>query len=258
MRKSEYIKSQAQPVRILRDEYLPEIKKVWVKYGYDPNYLLDETDNFHNILEDYFKNKHELKAEQKYNKYAISDYCFQREDDVRTYFLLHSFIRDSLCGFYNVEEHRYFYSSEIYPYMEWYLESIDGGKKYFLYPFEKDSDAYVLYEDKYNAICDKYSAIFNNIAALFIAIDVAQYFDEKKLYGKDITEKNAKQFLKFGPNAGCIYDAEMKGYRKPKDFDEFAYDLHTRYWFRDPSKGYHIDAPYKWDSDIPTPQELLG
>ena len=64
-------------------------------------------------------------------------------------------------------------------------------------------------------------------------------------------EKNKDKYLVYGPFVGQIYDTETKCYRKPKNFEEFTHYLHTRYWFNDPSKGYHINAPYKWDKDVP-------
>ena len=133
MRKSEYIKQQASltPTRVLKDEFLPEIKKVWVQHGYDPDYLLDETDNFYNVLEDFFKSKEELKDAQKIHRYAIDDYCFQRKDDVKIYRQLFNLAKESLCGFYYVSKHRYFFASEVFPYAEWYLDLMDRGRHYY-------------------------------------------------------------------------------------------------------------------------------
>ena len=53
-----------------------------------------------------------------------------------------------------------------------------------------------------------------------------------------------------------IFDPEKMEYRKVKDFKEFTHFIHTRYWFHDPSKGYHKDAPYKWDADVPRLDDL--
>lgn len=257
MRRTESLKQQT-PIRILRDEYLSEIKQEWERHGYDPNYLLDENDNFYNVLEDFYKSKDELKAMSHWNAY-INNYCFQRSDDVRIYKLLFDLARNSLCGFFNVKKRRYFRESEIYPYAEWYLDLIDRGKYFYLGRYndkDKDSFGYIERENEFNELCNKYSAIFSNIGALLIAIDLTQYLDEKKICDKRITKSNVDKFLRYGPQAGYIFDPELMEYRKPKNFKEFAYDLHTRYWFRDPSKGYHIEAPYKWDPDIPTPEQL--
>lgn len=255
MRKVEYKKQYVHPTKILENSYLPEIKKMWVKYGYDPDYLLDENDNFYNVLEDFFLSKEQIKAERKIRSYAIKEYCFQRENDVRVYRLLYDLARDSLCGFYNVKEHRYFTPAEVSPYAEWYLDSINRGRKYHLGSYkesEKDSEGYIYYEGKYEELHNKYSAILDNIAALFIAIDVTRFYDEKKLCNKKGPER-----FKYGPHTGQIFDIETRVYRKPVNFEEFAHDLHTRYWFNDPDKGYHIEAPYKWDKDIPTPENLM-
>lgn len=262
MRKSEYIKQQATstPKRVLKDEFLPEIKKVWKQYGYDSDYLLDENDNFYNVLEDFFMSKDELQAAQKRCSFATSDYCFERNNDVKLYRQLFDLARMSLCGFYYVKKHRYFKASEVHPYAEWYLDLMDRGKHYFMLDSseDKDSEGYIYFEEKYETLCNKYSALFNNIAALLIAIDVTQYLEEKKICDKHITKNNVDKFLQYGPRAGYIFDAEEMKYRKPKDFKEFTHHLHTRYWFHDASKGYHIDAPYKWSPEIPLPEQLLG
>lgn len=262
MRKSEYLKQQVAltPNVIFERKYIPEIAKTWVEYGYNPNYLLDENDNFYNILEDYFKTKKELKADgQTYGKYNIAHYCFQREEDMRIYKKLFDLIKNSFCGFYDVRKKRYFKSSEIYPYAEWYLYMMGRGRDY--YGLDKPVKGFAdhSFEEKiYDTLCDKYSAFFNNIAALFIATDVTQYLEEKSICDKSINKNNVDLFLRYGPKAGYIFDAEKMEYRKPKNFKDFAYDLHTRYWFHDPRKGYHIDAPYKWAPDAPTPEELEG
>lgn len=217
------------------------IKKMWCKYGYDPNYLLDENDDFFNILTDFRMTKEQLEAESRMFSHAYEEDAFQAADDAKTYIKLYNIAKNFLCGFYNTREYRYFSPGEISSYADWYLSSIKRGR-----------DKFILYDEYFS----KYNAIFSNIAALLIAADVTQYLDEKKICDKNITKSNVDKFLQYGPQAGYIFDPETMEYRKPENFEEFTHHLHTQYWFHDPAKGYHIDAPYKWNPDVPMPEEL--
>lgn len=261
MRISEFKKQQSQEnISILTKEYLPEIKKVWVRYGHDPDYLLDVNNDFHNILTDYHKSKQEIRdmANPRYTlgQERMEDYMFRVTEDVTTYRILYDKAKAYLCGFYRTDKKRYFSVNETALYAEWYLANIWCSRKEYIGNARENTSHYDFMSHKYDSYLGKYQAIFSNIAALLIAADVTQYLDEKKICDKNITKSNVDKFLQYGPQAGYIFDPETMEYRKPENFEEFTHHLHTQYWFHDPAKGYHIDAPYKWDPDVPMPEEL--
>lgn len=246
MRKSEYLKLQESfndgGGGILIKDHMPLIKEMWFKYGYEPNYLLDENDDFYNLLLDFRKDKDRLAVESQFFSHAYEEDAFQAAEDAKVYKKLYDIAKNHLCGFYNVKKRRYFNPGEINPYAEWYLDSTRRTRDY---PRE-------LYEEYFS----KYSAMLENIAALLIAQDVSDYLDGEKMRNASITKNNVGMFLKKGPYAGMIFDPVSMEYRKPIDFEEYAHYIHTDYWFHDPKKGYKPDARYKWDSSVPMPNEM--
>lgn len=264
MRKSEYLnKKNESPNKVLNQDYLPMIKKAWEEYGYDPDYLLTEHDGFYNILEDYHKSKNELKKMRPNRKGVtpfreenLDDYQFMVQEDIATYRRLYDYAKLNFCGFYDVEHHRYFSQDEVACYARWFFENSWRSREDYTQGFSENNSYFYELCRKYDALLDKYTAIMCNVAALLIAIDVTQYLDEKKLYHAHIKKENVRKFVKYGSYAGQIFDPEKMEYRKVKDFKEFTHFIHTRYWFHDPSKGYHKDAPYKWDADVPRLDDL--
>lgn len=259
MRKSEFVnKKNEGPNKVLNQDYLPQIKKVWEDCGYDPDYLLTEHNGFYNVLEDYHKSKSELKKMRPdrrgihpYGEDFIEDYQFMVKEDVQTYRRLYNIARLNFCGFYCVEQHRYFTQDEVARYAEWMLENTWCSRDSYTRGFNENNSYFFELQNKYDAILGKYTAIMCNIAALLIATDMTQYLEEKKLYRAHVKKENVRKFIRHGPYAGQIFDPESMQYRKVEDFAEFAHCIHTQYWFHDPSKGYHKDAPYKWDADVP-------
>lgn len=255
MRKSDYLKQQSaasKPV-ILNAEYLPDIKKEWQKYGYDPNYLLDTTNDFYNILEDYHLGKREVRA---LSPAFREDYLFMLDEDAFTYRLLFNRAKNYFCGFYNVRKRKYFSRDEVAVYATWHLDNIGNSRGRYMTGIEEGTSSYKYFENLYDTIHGKFVSLMCNISALLIAIDVTEYLDSRKMYHANITKSNVEKFLRLGFHAGEIFDPTEMRYRKPKDFDEYAYYIHTDFWFSDPSKGYKPDATYKWDKDIPSLKQL--
>lgn len=262
MRKSEYLQQQLQP-RTLNPEYLPTIAKEWSRHGYSADYLLDENDGFYNILEDYHKSKDELKKLESCKKGKIllkgetaDDYRFMVQEDISVFWVLFKYAKLDFCGFYDVKNCRYFSQDEVARYAQWFIENNWCSREIFFKDFKEMNSLYNEREREYCSILDKYTAFLCNIAALLIALDVSQYLDEKKVSGKTITEKNVTEFVKYGPYAGQVFDPEKMAYRKVRNFDDFAYAIHTQFWFHDPAKGYHTKARYKWNPDVPALDEL--
>lgn len=262
MRKSEYLQQQVQP-RTLNPEYLHEIAKVWNLYGYSADYLLDENNSFYNVLEDYHKSKREQKemSSDKKGKVSFSgehidDYRFMVKEDISVFWTLFKYAKLDFCGFYDVNNSRYFTQDEVARYAEWFISNNWCSLESFFEGYEKGGSLFNEREKEYCSILDKYTAFMCNIAALLIALDVSQYLDEKKVSGKTITEKNVTEFVKYGPYAGQVFDPEKMAYRKVRNFDDFAYAIHTQFWFHDPAKGYHTKARYKWNPDVPALDEL--
>lgn len=205
----------------------------------------------------------------------FNTYLFSIEEDQVIYRFLYDQAKAFFCGFYNVKKHDYFSIDEVAEYATWYLENLWVKRKDFfsmsfwlgdskftrgveIIPDSPDSKKglYNELETQYDMVHDKFQAIMCNIAAFLIAVDVSEYLDEKSVYNASPNKYNVNKFLKYGPHAGEIFDPEIMCYRKAKDFEEYAYHIHTDFWFHDPSKGYKPDAKYKWSQDIPDISEL--
>lgn len=248
MRKSEYIRQTALQQPILSKEFIDEITDVWLKYGYDPEYLLDTNDDFHNILADYHLTESELKnlARTPGGNMQIERYKYTVAEDVRTYKALYDRAKEYFCGFYNVPKNTYFSPEEVACYALWDYSILAESRK--------SSNGYSYYNQRFDCRAEKYKAIMCNVAAFLIAEDVIEYLQGYN--SLDILKKRIKKMTSHGIHANEIFDSEQMCYREPKDFDEFAHLIHTEYWFRDKSKGYTPDAKYKWDDSIPSIKQL--
>ena len=229
MRKKDFISKSTPAAPILNPNHLPLVREIWEKNGYDPDMYLNENDDFYNILEDFIPTKEQLKKDSFTYKYQCA--AWQIQEDVYSFKSALNFTRYNFCGLYDVVEKRYVRPEEVPIFADYYLRCF--------------------YQGWISEFRDKFYAIFDSLAAHFIAMDVITYLESKSMYRVLPNEKNIDLFLRYGIHAGEIFDPDEVRYRKPKNFDEYAYYIHTDYWFHDPEKGYKPDSIYKWNPAIP-------
>ena len=235
MRKIDYINELKleTPLRTLNKDYVKKISETWNKYGYDHLYHLDENDDLYDILEKYRPNVKDLKRQK--DPKCLGEAAWGIMEDFHIYKYLLGFCCRNLCGFYDVSSQSYMSPDLVCKYAElWNPYSTSVWEEWE----------------------DKSKDFFVSIAARIIAQDVTDFLDGKRMYNARITKKNLDLLLKHGPFIGRIFDPD-EGYRKPKNFEEYALYTHSDFWFNDPNKGYRINAKYKWNPAVPTPSNLV-